>query len=62
MLNYLTNIVPQFFGGLAFVTFGTAITKFVSNLDYFNNLIFYKQALSALQKAQDLVHQTNTAL
>ena len=47
-LDYLVTVVPQIMGGLAFVAFCTALLKFLSSLDYFNNLIFYKQALSAL--------------
>ena len=57
-LDYLINNVPQVVG-LGFVPFSAAVLKFILSLDYFNNLIFYKQTLSALQKAQDIAEQTN---
>ena len=41
-------------GLINFVFFIAALLTFISKIDYFNNLIFYKQALSALQKAQKI--------
>ena len=63
--NTLDNIItffPQAAGGIAFVAFITALLKYLSGIDYFNNLIFYKQALSALVKAQDIADKKNRVL
>lgn len=55
LFNYLINTFPGLVGNTSFVFFVAALLIFISKIDYFNNLIFYKKALLALQKAQDKI-------
>lgn len=57
MFDYLINTFPGFVGNVSFVFFITALLTFISKIDYFNDLIFYKQALSGLQKAQNNIQK-----
>lgn len=54
MFDYLIDTFPNLVGNVSFVFFITALLTFISKIDYFNDLIFYKQALSGLQKAQKI--------
>lgn len=57
MFDYLIDTFPNLVGNVSFVFFITALLTFISKIDYFNDLIFYKQALSALQKAQNNIQK-----
>lgn len=52
--EYLINTFPNFFGGLSFVFFTATLITFILSLNYFDRSIFYKQALSGLQRAQTI--------
>lgn len=58
----VTDVVFKFSGGLSLVIFMIFLIQLIIKSNYFNDTIFYKQALSGLQKAQDLIEDKNVAL
>lgn len=55
LYNWFINNTPQWTGDVGIVFIVSTVFATALNLGYFNDLIYYKQALSSLQKAQTYI-------